>query len=215
MLEKNRMIMARKIAREIADAANGAFGDYEKSYVMEEPQVTDRILGAIRERIRNRQFNGVVWNVRTLQTSRGDAAEEKRHGADLMGVLDIKIPGYSAKKGFLAQAKKAEPDHPFSSRDWDRLCSQCELMLERTQESFVFVYSRQRKIKIFGADAILGLESKDMFDLSSDSISDFFENHIGCSIGDFRLDSMDIKTLDALADFSVERTFRLSARIPD
>ena len=130
--------MARKIAREITDAVNGAFGDYQKGNVMEEPQVTDRILGAIRERIRNQQFNGVVWNVRTLRTGRGVAAEEKHHGADLMGVLDIEIPGYSAKKGFLAQAKKAEPDRPFSSRDWERLRSQCELMLKRTPESFYF-----------------------------------------------------------------------------
>lgn len=124
MSKKSRTF--RKIAREIADAANGAINAYKEARVEEEPQVTDRILGAIEDRIQNQKFDGVIWNARTLRTGRGVAAEESRHGADLMGVLDIGIPGHRAKKGFLAQAKKAEPDHPLSSKDWERLLLQCE-----------------------------------------------------------------------------------------
>ena len=130
--------MVRKIAREIADAANGAINAYKEARVEEEPQVTDRILGAIEDRIQNQRFgdvvqqrfDGVVWNARTLRTGRGVAAEESRHGADLMGVLDIEISGYSAKKGFLAQAKKAEPDRPLSLAGWNRLRSQWALLHE-------------------------------------------------------------------------------------
>ena len=54
MLKRTKTV--RKIAREIADAADGAFDSYRDGSVVEEPQVTDRILGAIRERIRNRRF---------------------------------------------------------------------------------------------------------------------------------------------------------------
>ena len=218
MLKKSRTV--RKIARGIADAADGAINAYKEGRVVEEPHVTDRILGAIEDRIRDQnrirdqQFGGVVWNARTLRTGRGVAAEEGRHGADLMGVLDIGISGYSAKKGFLAQAKKAEPDHPFSSMDWKRLLLQCELMLKRTPDSFIFVYSKQYGIRIFPANAILGLESKNIFDLYSHGVSRFFEDHIECFIGDSRLNSTDIKALDALADFSVERVFELSVRTP-
>ena len=213
MLKKSRTV--RKIAQEIANAVDGAHGAYQEARVVEEPQVTDRILGAIEERIRYQQFGGVVWNVRTLRTGRGVAAEEKHYGANLMGVLDIEISGYSAKKGFLAQAKKAEPACPFLSNDWKDLRSQCEKMLERTPDSFVFVYSKQSGIRIFPANSILGLESKNIFDLYNHGVRRFFEDHIECFIGDSRLNSTDIKTLDALADFSVVWTLELSARTPD
>ena len=46
----------RKVAREISDAADGALDAYREDRVVEEPQLTDRILGAIEDRIRNRPF---------------------------------------------------------------------------------------------------------------------------------------------------------------
>ena len=210
MLKRTKTV--RKIAREIADAADGAFDSYHDGSVVEEPQVTDRILGAIQERIRNRRFGGVIWRARTLRTGRGVAAEEKRHGADLMGVLDIDLDGYKTKKGFLAQAKRAEPDSMFGSRDWDRLRSQCETMLDRTPDSFVFVYSMLKGIRIFPANAVVELESRNIFDLYDRSVSIFFENHIQCFVGDRRLNSTKIDTLDALVELPVERVLELSAR---
>ena len=233
----------RKIAREIGDAANGAFDAYRERRVVEEPQVTDRILGAIEERIRSRRFgaygedfaaeesqitdrilaeiegsishrayNGVVWKARTLRTGSGIAAEEKRHGADLMGVLNIDLPGYRVTKGFLAQAKRAEPNRGFSGRDWNRLTSQCKTMLGRTPESFVFVYSISEGIRIVPASSVLGLESGNVFDLYDSSVSSFFESHIKCNIGDLRLNSTNIETLEALVDLHVERVLELAAR---
>ena len=210
MLKQTRTV--RKIAREIADAAESAFSAYQQARVEEEPQITGQILGAIEERMRNQQFGGVVWQARTLRTGRGVAAEEKRHGADLMGVLDVDLPGYRTKKGFLAQAKKAEPERQFSSNDWQRLRSQCETMLERTSDSFVFIYSLQRGIRVFPANAILALGSRDIFELYDRSLSSFFESHIECFIGDSRLNSTEIKTLDALVDLPIDRIFELSAR---
>ena len=202
----------RKIAREISDAADKALDSYHQGRVVEEPQLTDRILGAIEDRIESQPPGSIVWKSCTLRTGRGIAAEEKRHGADLMGILDLDLPDYSARKGFLAQAKKAEPGLQFSKSDWNRLCSQCERMLLRTPDSFVWVYSKSRGIRIFPANSVLGLESRCIFDLYSRSVSSFFENHIECFIGDRRLNSTNIKTLDALAEFSVERILELSAR---
>ena len=204
----------RKIAREIEDAAKGAFSAYLEDRVVEEPKVTDRILGGIEERIRIRQFGGVVWKARTLRTSRGKAAEEKKHGADLMGVLDIKLPDYKVQKGFLAQAKKAEPKEWFSTEKWKDLRLQCKTMLARTPDSFVWVYSKKEGIRIFSANSVLGLgmTSRNVFDLYHHSVSSFFESHIKCFIGDPQLNSPNIETLDALADFSTERVLKLSAR---
>ena len=227
----------------ISEAADRAFGAYRQGRVVEEPQITDRILGAIEERIRSQPvrpyevedvadelwtavrtiggpedrirrpaFGGIVWKARTLRTGPGVAGEEKRHGADLMGVLDLDLPGYRATKGFLAQAKRAEPGRRFDGRDWDRLCSQCATMLDRTPASFVLVYSLSKGIRFIPANSILGPESRDMFDLYDCGVSSFFERHIASYVGDPRLNSTDIRTLDALAELPVERVFELSAR---
>lgn len=219
MLKDPRTV--RAIAREIADAADGALDSYRDGDAAEEPQVTDRILGAIVERFRSIRsrpigaIGGVGWKARSLRTGRGSAAEEKRHGADLMGVLDIDLPGYRAKKGFLAQAKRAEPGKPFSNGEWQRLVEQCNVMLQRTPDSFVFIYSVERGIRMFPANATVGLVSNNIFDLYDRGVSGFFESHIECFIGDPRLNSTDIKTLDTLAELPVERVFELSATAPE
>jgi len=213
MLKGTRTV--RKVSREIADAANGAFDVYRNGEIEEEPAITAFILGAISERIRHLRPHGIVWKTRILRASRGVAAEEGRHGADLMGVLDVDIPDYSTKKGFLAQAKKAEPNINFSRVEWIRLTEQCEIMLKRTPDSFIFVYSKLKGIRIFPAVSVLGLNSRNIFDLYDRGISGFFENFIECFIGDSRLNSASIETLDALADFRVESVLELSARVPE
>ena len=239
----------REVAREISDAADGALDAYRAGRVEEEQQITDRIIGAIEDRIgrtppgddappddgadalppRASSATGLFveadrddatypvggrinWTARSLRTSAGVAGEEKRHGADLMGVLDIDIPDYRIIKGFLSQAKRAEPGSKLRNQDWDRLHSQCEKMLLRTPDAFVWVYSKSAGIRIFPAVSVLALKSRDIFELYSRSVSSFFEYHIECFIGDRRLNSTDIETLDALAEFPVERILELSAR---
>ena len=170
----------RKIAQEISDTANGVLDAYRENRVVEEPQLTDRILGAIEDRFQNRTFRtegedrlmdapkvpvivshvlegsietqprgGIAWKGCILRTGHSIAAEEKRHGADLTGVLDLDLSGYRAKKGFLAQAKRAESGQQFSKPDWKRLRLQFKNMLLRTPASFVWDYSKSRGIKIF------------------------------------------------------------------
>ena len=239
----------REVARDISDAADGALYAYRAGRVEEEPQITDRIIGAIEDRIGRKAPGDEVppddgadllvtpdstvarrligedrdetpypftehinWTARSLRTGSGVAAEEKRHGADLMGVLDIDIPYYCVKKGFLVQAKRAEPGRKLRKKDWGRLHSQCEKMLLRTPDSFVWVYSKSAGIRIFPAAPVLSLSSRDIFELYSRSVSSFFEYHIECFIGDQRLNSTKIETLEALAEFPVERVLELSAR---
>ena len=85
----------------------------------------------------------------------------------------------------------------------------------RTPASFVWVYSKSRGIRIFSASSVLGLESRRIFDLYSRGVSSFFENHIECFIGDRRLNSTNVETLDALAKLPVERILELSAKLPE
>lgn len=213
MLRHHGMVTA--VADAISEAANGAFSAYREGRVTEEPHITERISGAIEERLRTPIVAGVDWKAYPLRTGRGVAAEEKRHGADLMGVLDIALTDYRAKKGFLVQAKRAEPRRSFPQREWNRLIDQCEKMIERTPDSFVFVYSHSCGIRVIPANAVLGLKSRNIFDLYHHSIRQFFIDHLECYIGDPRLDSPDIQTLDALADLPVEHVLYLTARMPE
>jgi hypothetical protein len=68
-----------------------------------------------------------------------------------MGVLDVKVTDLRVKKGFLAQAKRAEPDTSFSRDEWARLQGQCETMLQRSPDSFVFLYSKEKGIRVVPA----------------------------------------------------------------
>lgn len=239
----------REVARQIADAADGALDAYRSGRVVEEPQITGRIIGAIENRIGRKSPSDetmpdegadalrppafaeerlvveahrddppnsvggqINWTARSLRTGAGVAGEEKRHGADLMGILNIDIPNYRVIKGFLSQAKRAEPGLMLRHQDWDRLNSQCEKMLRRTPDAFVWVYSKSVGIRIFPAESVLALKSRDIFDLYSRSVLRFFEYHIECFIGDRRLNSTDIATLDALAEYPVEAVLELSAK---
>ena len=213
-----RYTMARKVAREISRAADGAFEGYRGGRKVDEPDITAQIVGEIRRHMRGRKFGGVIWDAHTL-TSRGKDAEEKIYGADLMSILDIDLPDYKIKKGFLAQVKKAEPGKlssgKFSPHEWNILGEQCEKMVKRTPDSFVFVYSRKKGIRIFPAVSVLRSELRDIFDLYHYSVQTFFENHLKCFIGDLRLDSTDVRTLEILADFPVRRIFHLRARLSE
>ena len=199
-----------KVAREISEAAYVAFEDYRRGYKMDEPDITAQIVGAIRDRIRAKKIGNVIWNSHIL-TSRGKDAEEKRYGADLMGILDMELSDRNVKKGFLAQAKKIDPGK-ISPQEWDRLTDQCKKMINYTCNSFVLVYSRERGIRMFHADEVLNLKSRNVFDLYDYGIQTFFKHHLKCLIGDHRLNSTDIKTLDTLAEFSVDNVLQITAR---
>ena len=191
---------------------NRLFSSDGESQLMDAPRVPVIVTHTAEDSFVTQSQGSIVWKDRNLRTGRGIAAEEKRHGADLMGVLDLDLSGYRSKKGFLAQAKRAEPGQQFSKPDWNRLHLQCETMLFRTPASFVWVYSKSKGMRIFSANSVLGLNSKDIFDFYSRSVSSFFENHIECFLGDYRLNSTDVQTLDTLAEFPVERIFELTAR---
>ena len=213
VLRKNRNRILGAIEERVKSQRLVAYGDLS----LEDADISPsgRIPSVTERGIAKQPCGGIAWKARTLRTGRGIAAEEKRHGADLMGILDLALPDYRATKGFLAQAKRAEPSQRFSKPDWDRLRLQCETMLRRTPDSFVWVYSKSKGIRIFSANSVLGLESRSIFDLYSRGVSSFFENHIECFIGDGRLDSTNIETLDALDELPVERIFELSAKLPE
>lgn len=126
------MIQARAVLRDaakrIAHAAEGATDDLVHARVEHEIQFTDRMLGRIHQAKSDYESKGVRWTAKTL-TSNIRNSQEFRFGADFIGSLQIDLPDYSVRKGFLAQAKRLNPDDPFPGRDHSKLVGQCEQML--------------------------------------------------------------------------------------
>src|SRR5687767_4557019 len=94
----------RETAHRIAEAADHTVEALREGQVEQEPAMTDRMLGAIAESLRNFTVNGIRWQSKTL-TDHGPGTQESRFGADFMGVLNINLPEFSVSKGFLAQSK--------------------------------------------------------------------------------------------------------------
>jgi hypothetical protein len=143
------------------------------------------------------ETKGITWRAKTL-TDRGPGAQEAEFGADFVGVLEIRVTGYSVEKGFLAQAKMVDSDWEMSPAEFKRMKAQCDTMLTVSPDSFVFVYSPSQ-IKIVPASAVAATtDFETTFDLNryySRSITTFYEEHFGCFIGDHRISSPTIELL--------------------
>ena len=199
------------IAKAIAVEAKATMDAYRRSRITDEPHITDRLLGAIESRIRHLRFGPVassaggrglrlpiLWEAMTLRSGPHSAAHEQRYGADILGVFSAQLPDYNISKGFLAQAKRAEPGVDFPRNEWVRLIQQCERMLTCSPDSFVIVYSKKLDVRFFSALAVTSLKGRDLFDLYSMATSAFFTRHFQSFIGDRRLDNPVIEVLDRL-----------------
>jgi hypothetical protein len=116
-------------------------------------------------------------------------------GADLLGVLEVDLPGIAFRKGFLAQAKRDKV-----GRGMVRLREQCEQMLNITPDSFVLVYDKngvEVLPALLFADGSLGLHHAEPWRLGR-----VFAAHFGSFIGDrkigFRTREEFSEALDAL-----------------
>jgi len=189
----------REAAHEAADAAETALAGLREGRIQGEETFTDRMIGAIEERFRNLRTKGVSWSALTL-TAHQRGAQETEFGADFMGVLQIDLPDFSVRKGFLAQAKLMEPGQYVAPQDHDRLTKQCERMLAHTPDSFVFLYGRAG-ICVVPAVSVVGLNRVlNPHALYKRRISRFFEEHFESFIGDRRIFAPDIRSLKKLQE---------------
>lgn len=216
----------KDVAREISNAADTVIQAYRDERTSGEEDITSRLVqaieAAIQPRGRQRRTSSprsmIGWSAKVLKTSRGVAAEERRHGADLLAVTEIHAGGEIIAKGFLGQAKVAEPGAILSQHEWERLQSQVGLMLDLSPASFVMIYSKHYGVRFTPAIAIAGLRRRDCFDLNTLPLRQFFEWHFACFIGDRRLDVPHIRTLDdlrssrLLGDLEFSNVLRITLR---
>ena len=180
--------LVRGVTARINRAANNTLNALTVGRAQLEPQVTDRLLGAIEQELDGKSIGGVVWVAKTL-TDRVKGSQESEFGADFMGVVSLELNDFEARKGFLSQAKLVEPSQSFPASEWKRLKGQCEKMLKFSAESFVFMYSQQSGIRIVPAVEVVGARECNPHELTSKSITKFFKDHLECFIGDRAIQS--------------------------
>ena len=192
-----------------------------------EPSVTDRFFQEV-ERVfeENGEKNGICFRVRTLR-DRGPNAPEKKFGADICGVLNVKLSEFEISKGFLAQAKNerqreicvSDTDNKviiYNNTKLNELKDQTEKMLNITPDSFVIVYSTKKFI-VVPASTIKGLKYNDMYVYNSAKlygkpVDQFFKEFITCFIGDLKLKAYDDKTFNKI---NGKYSYPISYYVPD
>lgn len=182
----------RKAAQIIGAAITGAETALLTGQVEQEPAMTDRMLGRIEQALSGVEINGIVWKAKTL-TDRGRYAQESKIGADFMGVLEVRIPGYSVKKGFLAQSKLIRR---FGSLDMRELVSQCERMLQLSPVSYVFLYEPVG-VSVVSANSIVAAGGN-LDAVKRHKARKFFADHLECMIGDRAISSPTPQGLEEL-----------------
>lgn len=178
MLKDFRVV--RRSARIAAEAALTARDAYAAGRVKHEPEITDRMLGAIERDLDGRTIKGLKWEATSL-TNTTRNSEESLYGADFMGVLNVDLDRYRVSKGFLAQAKRIGPEALLRKRDSDRLLKQCDLMLSRIVASFVFLYSRD-DFGVVPAAAVLASDGVNPWTLYPRAISSFLSGILNASL---------------------------------
>jgi hypothetical protein len=188
--------IVHEAATHVAAAAERVLDAHREGRVQQEPAFTDRMLGAIENSMRDFQTKGVRWRAMTL-TDRGRNAQESRHGADFAGVLSIDLLDFKVQKGFLAQAKMVEPAAYMPQSQYDRMKAQCDLMLNRTPDSFLFLYSRDA-VTVVPALSVVSSPLRNPHEFYSRSIARFYEEHFESFIGDRRLYAPTPSMLESL-----------------
>lgn len=131
----------RDVARRAATAVTETMEGYRDGHHEDEDDITGALVGSIRAHVRS-QSGPIQWNARVMRHRKGEAAEEKKSGADLLIHVALDTPGLSYSKGVLVQAKRNEPSSPMSTAEHKRLVAQCGQMLNITPAAFVFNYAK-------------------------------------------------------------------------
>ena len=191
-------------ATRVNSAAKKTTEDYAKGYIPDEPDFTATLVTRIKDFLSDYSKGGISWTAKIL-SSHGPNTEEARFGADLLGALNLDLPGYSVRKGFLAQAKRQDQGKPMRSAEWRRMQGQCNTMLKFTSESYVFVYALDNVFVVPAISVMACSNVEDLHTLHPKPLSRFYKEHFTCFVGDGRIDGASGSILDnLLARFSLE-----------
>lgn len=200
-----------KFGKLIADAEIQTIARISDGRLETEPSITDRLLTEIENKINSSQYDGITFRARTLR-DKGANAPEKIYGADICSVLDIELPNFKIKKGFLCQSKRTSTtgirivnggqygrysvEFP-NGRSLANIKEQTKKMLEVSPDSFIWIYS-ERGIVVVPASSVSGLRTSRIAAVHGKSLDRFFKEYLMCFIGDQKLNDYGDTTLEKL-----------------
>lgn len=198
-------------AKKVANATNRVVRDYELGDVADEEGFSGQLCGRLKETLEDFSTPAIRWQVDAAIDSRGyghlsartleKQTEEPIFGADIVMTLDVRTDGYEMQKGFLAQAKRLEPDNTLNNRDHRRLLRQCELMVSFTPSSMVFLYSK-KGVHVIPATAVLALRGADLWSIVTNDLVFLYREFAICWFGDPRLVATSKATLRGLRELT-------------
>ena len=205
------ILKPHRVAAALVEGCETTIEDFRRKIIADEINMTDRLVASISNSLNGKHIGGIVWKARTLRNGPGVAAEERRHGADVLGTLEVDTPEYKVRKGFLLQSKIIEPGHPLSLGEWQRFQQQCEKMLQRTNEAFGMIFSRKKGVRFIPAQTLVAIRSDQVFEAGSRTLHGFFRSHVKCEIGDRKLNQPTIEILDDMVQARTIKDGRILA----
>lgn len=203
----------RDSAKRVAKAVDATVEALKDKRIEQESAFTERMLGKIEHVMTDFDIKGVRWTAKTL-TDRGRNAQEKKYGADFMGVLNIILPNFKVSKGFLAQAKLLKPYGYLPPQEIKRMKDQCEQMLQLSPDSFIFLYSF-KGVVVVPAISIVSTHANP-YELYNRNVARFFEEHFESFIGDPRISTPSVSKLEELmAEYNARSALALKAKLKD
>lgn len=122
----------REAASIANDALNDVVTDYANGKVNDEDDITPYLLGHLKGAMKG-AIGGLTWSASVVRHRKGEAAQEKKNGADFIIHVEVNTPIQQYSKGVLVQAKRLEPDIKLDTKAHTNLKEQCEKCLKYRQ----------------------------------------------------------------------------------
>ena len=225
----------QQIMEKIEDTIKAILQKCRTNDLGSEESITNQLIGQLEARIDDITIEGFKLEAKEIGKK-----EESEIGADIFFILQIKSEEYDSKKGVLIQAKldkTFETNHrtipielvdtsahiPLKGlfryirfktnnrKEFLKLHTQCEDMLDNTSQSYVFIYSKDKFVYSSASNVIAISDTIPRpFDVPSFYLSDFFHRFLACLIGDEKLGIMDVPDiLEYIKQRNIGRAFRL------
>jgi len=160
-----------KIANDVCRAHYGG--------LTQEAPLTARIGQALEGKVKDIDLKEYCIRVITSDIpDRGRGSLESKLGADLYVGVEVAAGGIKQSKGFLVQAKWSTAVRP---GDIEKLNNQCQTMLERSKDSYVWVYG-STGVRVIPAERIVKGPRIKRF--GGGQLKDLFGRVLECTAGD-------------------------------
>lgn len=161
-------------------------------------EITLHLLDEISFQLNNIEIGGIKFEIHLYKKNN----EEPKTGADIAGILDIKLGKRRITKSYLAQAKVENISDNESKKEIigftnPDIQKQVSDMLNITNSAYVFIYSK-RGVEVLSAQSVKALDSNKIRITKSyaHDIGFFYEEFLKCFIGDHKLIPYPVEQID-------------------